>query len=204
MILKQILRNDVKTILLDHIAKGKISPNQRISLPAIAEDLGVSATPVREALSQLVEAGIVTYIPNRGFFVSELRKEEAIELYELMLVLESTALKHSQTTKAQLIDLKKIHVKFSKATNAAERLKLDMVFHQCLISSYKNEYGLKLIEDIRLRIFIYEYTYMTNIPDSTSYDIHTQIIDYLEHNKIIEAAEALQSNWANGITHLLE
>lgn len=204
MLAKQILRNDVKTILLDHMAEGKISPGHRISLPTIAEALDVSATPVREALSQLVETGIVTYIPNRGFFVSELKSDEAIELYELIIILESEAVKQSQFTKEQLSELKLINTNFSKATNATQRLKLDMAFHKCLIKSYTNQYALKLIENIRLRIFIYEHQYMTTISESTSYDMHASLIDCLEKNQISEAIDVLHSNWVIGIKHVLE
>lgn len=202
MITIQNLRKDVKTILLNQMAEGKIAPGHRISLPSIAEALEVSATPVREALSQLVETGIVTYIPNRGFFVTELNTSEALELYELMITLETAAVKESTFTNAQLAELKLINLNFTKATHATERLKLDMAFHKCLIKSYTNQYAHKLIEDIRLRIFIYEHVYMTNMPNETSVKMHNDIIDALEQKEVDKAISILQNNWNISINHI--
>ena len=202
MITIQNLRKDVKDILLNQMAEGQIAPGHRISLPAIAEQLEVSATPVREALSQLVETGIVTYIPNRGFFVTELNASEALELYELITLLECKALNASSFSKAQLAELKLINANFSKATNATERLKLDMAFHKCLIKSYSNQHAHKLIEDIRLRIFIYEHVYMTNASNDISSKMHYDIINHIEKNKISKAIKVLEDNWAISIKHI--
>lgn len=202
MIMIQNLRKDVKTILLNQMAEGKIAPGHRISLSSIAETLEVSATPVREALSQLVETGIVTYIPNRGFFVTELNAKEALELYELITTLESTALIQSTFTNTQLAELKLINANFAKANHATERLKLDMAFHKCLIKSYTNQYAHKLIEDIRLRIFIYEHVYMTHMSSDTSVKMHNDLIDALEKKEVDKAISILQDNWDISIKHI--
>lgn len=202
MITIQNLRKDVKNILLNQMAEGQIAPGHRISLPSIAEALEVSTTPVREALSQLVETGIVTYIPNRGFFVTELNAKIALELYELIITLECEAIKQSQFTKAQLAELQLINVNFSKAQHATERLKLDMAFHKCLIKSYSNQFAHKLIEDIRVRIFIYEHVYMTQESNTTSVAMHNDLIDALEKNQINQAVHMLKDNWAISINHI--
>ena len=93
MIIKHILRNQVKEILLDQMIKGKVKPGKRISLPSFAEELSVSVTPIREALTQLTESGIITYISNRGFFVTDLNEKEASEIYEVISLLEGQAIK---------------------------------------------------------------------------------------------------------------
>ena len=93
MLQKLILRQEVKEMLLGYICTDRIKPGQRLSLPDLARDLGVSATPIREALTQLSESGIVRYIANRGFFVAELSREEAAEIYQLMATLECEAIR---------------------------------------------------------------------------------------------------------------
>lgn len=184
------------------MAEGKIAPGHRISLPSIAEVLEISVTPVREALSQLVETGIVTYIPNRGFFVTALNAKTVVELYELIITLECQAIRQSQFTKVQLSELKLINANFSKAQHATERLKLDMEFHKCLIKSYANQFAHKLIEDIRVRIFIYEHVYMTHESNTTSVAMHNDLIDALERNQINQAVKILQDNWTISINHI--
>ena len=72
MIQKYIFRDAIKDVLLNFMLENSIKPGERISLAAIAKKLDVSVTPIREALTQLSETGIVTYKANRGFFVTEL------------------------------------------------------------------------------------------------------------------------------------
>jgi len=74
MIQKNIFRNAIKDILLNFMLENKAKPGERISLAALAKELDVSVTPIREALTQLAETGIVTYKANKGFYVTELNR----------------------------------------------------------------------------------------------------------------------------------
>jgi len=73
------------------IVAGDLSPGQRIVQEDVAERLGVSVAPVREALATLEQEGQVTYRPRRGYCVTELRFEDLEEIYELRRVLEAGA-----------------------------------------------------------------------------------------------------------------
>lgn len=70
------------------IVAGALRPGQRVLQEEIADGLGVSVAPVREALRVLEQEGQVTYRPRRGYFVTELRIEDLEEIYELRRVLE--------------------------------------------------------------------------------------------------------------------
>lgn len=73
------------------IVAGELRPGQRVAQEEVAERLGVSVAPVREALGALAQEGQVTYLPRRGYFVTELRIEDLEEIYELRALLESRA-----------------------------------------------------------------------------------------------------------------
>jgi DNA-binding GntR family transcriptional regulator len=73
------------------IVGGELRPGQRIGQEELAESLGVSIAPVREALSALEQEGQLTYKPRRGYFVTELRLEDLEEIYELRRLLEAEA-----------------------------------------------------------------------------------------------------------------
>jgi DNA-binding GntR family transcriptional regulator len=73
------------------IIAGDLRPGQRVAQDEIAERLGVSISPVREALRVLEQEGQVTYYPRRGYFVTELRIEDLEEIYELRSVIEERA-----------------------------------------------------------------------------------------------------------------
>jgi DNA-binding GntR family transcriptional regulator len=69
----------------------EVMPGQKLNHQRLSERLGVSRTPVREALTRLVQEGYVAFLPNRGFTCKEIRMQEAEELYELREALEAFA-----------------------------------------------------------------------------------------------------------------
>jgi DNA-binding GntR family transcriptional regulator len=79
--------NQIKQLILCN----EIMPGQKLHHQQLSERLGVSRTPVREALTRLVQEGYVSFLPNRGFTCKEIRLQEAEELYELRESLEAFA-----------------------------------------------------------------------------------------------------------------
>ena len=79
--------NQIKSLILCN----EILPGQKLHHQQLSERLGVSRTPVREALTRLVQEGYVSFLPNRGFTCKEIRMQEAEELYELREALEAFA-----------------------------------------------------------------------------------------------------------------
>ena len=76
----------------------EIMPGQKLHHQQLSERLGVSRTPVREALTRLVQEGYVSFLPNRGFTCKEIRMQEAEELYELREALEAWAVEKAIAT----------------------------------------------------------------------------------------------------------
>src|SRR5260370_33473392 len=79
--------NQIKNLILCN----ETMPGQKLHHQQLSERLGVSRTPVREALTRLVQEGYVSFLPNRGFTCKEIRMQEAEELYELREALEAFA-----------------------------------------------------------------------------------------------------------------
>lgn len=79
--------NQIKDLILCN----EIMPGQKLYHQQLSERLGVSRTPVREALTRLVQEGYVSFLPNRGFTCKEIRMQEADELYDLREALEAFA-----------------------------------------------------------------------------------------------------------------
>lgn len=201
MIKKVTYRDEVKRSLLEAMFKGEICPGQRISLPKIAGELEVSVTPVREALTQLAEARIVTYVPNRGFIVTELSIDEVLELYEVITLLETSALLSAAFTERDITKLEKVQQQFTLAKNKEKRVFYDMRFHQLLIDPSANSLIKKLIDDLRIRVFFYELEYMLlDEKKQVSEGSHELIIENIKKGKMAEAASALRENWALSIS----
>ncbi|MFJ7949708.1 GntR family transcriptional regulator [Streptomyces sp. NPDC096354] len=77
--------------LRNAIRDGSLAPGERLTLTALSRDLGMSLTPVREALRRLSAQGLVEHQPNRGTVVAEYTRERAQEIYRLRLALEPLA-----------------------------------------------------------------------------------------------------------------
>jgi DNA-binding GntR family transcriptional regulator len=203
MFKKIIFKNEVKKIILGHILQGNVNPGERISLPKVASELEVSVTPIREALTQLSETGIVTYIANRGFFLAQLTKKEGKEIYELMGLLEGDAVKKSLYTSKQLKELQKINLEFINAKNPIEMLDYDRLFHQKLIENYTNESACKIIEDLRVRISLYDYAFWNDNQKDSSIEMHEKIINLLISNDITSAIKLVEHNWMAGVQFII-
>jgi DNA-binding GntR family transcriptional regulator len=202
MLEKIVFRKSIKDILVKYMLNGNIKPNERLSLPQIASELEISVTPIREALTQLTEIGIVTYIANRGFFVTDLKESEAIELYQIISLLEGEALKNCTYKTQQLKELSEINELFKNASNNSDRIEFDTLFHQKLIENYDNKSAKKIIEDIRIKVSIYELKFMGLELSNVSYTMHKKIIEHLSNSNNNEAAKELNANWKISIEHL--
>src|SRR5512145_1588809 len=77
------------------ILRNEVMPGQKMHHQELSERLGVSRTPVREALPRLVQEGYVSFLPNRGFTCKEIRLQEADELYDLREALEAFAVEQA-------------------------------------------------------------------------------------------------------------
>ena len=128
MIEKVVLRDQVRQFLQNEMLKRNIAFGERLSLADIARQIDVSVTPIREALTQLEQAGIVTTIANRGFFVPRLSVQEAGEIYPIISSLESMAVEQSPYSSRQLKRLRTVQTDFEKAGNEEEAVKLDLRF----------------------------------------------------------------------------
>ena len=174
---------------------GRIKPNERLSLPELAKELEVSVTPVREALSQLTETGLVQYKANRGFFVADIDDQEAIELYQIIALLESEAISQIQYTVEDITHLRQLNQRFIDAETNSARTRADHLFHVYLLIHNSNQSLKKIVDNIRARIAIYEQKFMDFTPAMTSFENHERVISALANQDINTAQQELRANW---------
>ncbi|MDQ6607630.1 MAG: GntR family transcriptional regulator [Actinomycetota bacterium] len=122
------------------IVAGELIPGQRVVQEDVAERLGVSIAPVREALRVLEQEGQVTYAPRRGYLVTELRIEDLEEIYELRQLLEERAARQAlpaleQDTLERVALAAQDCVIAAQAGDAAAELEANRRFHFGLLES---------------------------------------------------------------------
>ena len=147
----------------DLILCNEILPGQKLHHQGLSERLGVSRTPVREALTRLVQEGYVSFLPNRGFTCKEIRLQEAEELYDLREALEAFAIEKAigNLTQDALDDLSQklnqygedIEKRFTR-----DRLLYDQDLHLEIARISGNETLVKTLAQLFERIILKRHT----------------------------------------------
>lgn len=196
MSVKTIFRDEVREHLLLEMRKGNLQEGQVINLAALAREIGVSVTPIREALTQLQQSRIITAIPNRGFIISELSLKEAQDLYDLVADLEVLALENSSFDEASIEKLKNQQKVFKNAEDTITRIGAKLEFHRLLTENYSNSLAQRILEDLKIRIFFYEREFMADdLLYSKSDNQHDAIISAIADDNVPTASLVLKMNW---------
>jgi len=196
MIDKINFRDQVRKYLLSKMRDGTLKVGDSVSLAQLARDLDVSITPIREALSQLQHSKIIEAIPNRGFIIPQLNKQEAENIYALVAEIESLAILNSKFTDSIIKVLKKKQIYFENRQNALDRVNADIDFHEVLTSTYNNAVATSILTDLKARIFFYELGFMnfSNLHESSE-SMHNEIIEAIENNDLSKASAITKQNW---------
>ncbi|HIB47874.1 MAG TPA: GntR family transcriptional regulator [Flavobacteriaceae bacterium] len=202
MIEKKIFRNQVREHLISKMRSGELTDGQLVSLAALARELDVSVTPIREALTQLEQSHVVIGVPNRGFMIPKPSAQEAKNVYELIAALEALSIQNSKVSDTLLKKLKTKAMQFSNAKEGLARINADMDFHKALVATYDNPIAIQTIEDLKTRVFFYEKRFMDLTDHQQSVTDHDNIIAALENGNRNQAADIVQKNWLQILTHI--
>jgi DNA-binding GntR family transcriptional regulator len=137
--------------LRDAIWEGRFAHGERLREEEIGRALGVSRTPVREALQRLQQRGLLTVGPGRSLIVAQLTKQQVFELYAMREILEGSAARFAaQHANATEIDiLYRLQGELAKASDDALVLvKLNRRFHQAIYEAAHNHYLTQTLETL--------------------------------------------------------
>jgi DNA-binding GntR family transcriptional regulator len=186
------------------IATGALKPGQRIKEIPVAESLGLSRGPVREALRLLVEEGLATIVPNVGASVAEVRYQDLMELYAQRLTLGALALRsiagteHIGEAAARLQDL----AGAVKRKDAAAAVEADLVFQDALIASSSLKRTVRLFERTTIQLRVYAgmlgVDYRRRLPAMRRED--TELLALVRSSDLV----ALQTLWRSKLEGWLE
>ena len=165
----------------------------RLDERQLAQDLGVSRTPVREAMAQLEREGFVRSVPRRGIFVVRKTKLEVIELITAWAALESMAARLITTiaSNEEIATLRKMFTKFENGELHAkldEYSEVNIEFHQAIIRMSRN----RVLMDLAANLF----THMRMIRRQTIGEEDRADRSIRDHMNIIQALEARETNRA--------
>lgn len=199
--MRQPLKQIAYDYVMDRITSGEFAAGMRLSEVAVADEIGISPTPLREAYRQLASEGLLEHRPNAGVFVREFDAREIRELYELREATESFCaakatqwMNKIQTDRLQgyLDEMMAIAVRVKdrgdgslRGESAVEFLKHDEAFHALIIKSCDNSAFDKIVRDYRALSKLMTANRYRHTPEQTrkTLEHHAAILDAIrQHN----------------------
>ena len=191
------LRDAAKERLRALIVTGDLAPRANVVERDLSERIGVSRTPLREALLALQGEGLLVSHPGRGFFVADLSVDEARELYPLIATLEAMAVRRGRPSDVSA--LRDVNLRFRRASSPSLALAADRNWHEALIAQCAAPRTAALLTPLRVVAARYEYRYFSRAAAiRASADQHDQVIQLLERGRVPQAASLLEKNWEQG------
>lgn len=142
--------------LLDDIRNGALPPGARLRETELADRLGISRTPVREAIRQLEADGQVTHLPRQGAAIRSLDHAEVVELYEMRIVLEGAAarLAARAASDIELAELAALNAELAATPAGPQAREVNRQFHRSLLDAARNRFLLKSMSALQKTLLI--------------------------------------------------
>lgn len=187
------------------IVARELRPGQRVVQEEIAESLGVSIAPVREALRVLEQEGQVTYHPRRGYFVTELRAEDLQEIYELRQVLEERAARralpaHGEESLERIASAARDCAQAAQRGDVAAELEANRRFHFAVLESPGQTHAMRIIRLLWDATEAYRALYYNSPSERTAtVDAHERIVAAILRRDAEELVTELDAHRARAL-----
>ncbi|MGR3570187.1 GntR family transcriptional regulator [Brevirhabdus sp.] len=183
--------------LMTELREGRLSPGERLRETELAERLGMSRTPVREAIRQLEADGIVSHIPRQGACIRSLDYAEVMELYEMRAVLEGTAARLAARVASdiELEELCDMNRGLASLGNAPEAFTLNRQFHAALLDAAKNRFLTRSIHTLQKALMILGPTTLTE-PERAARAVaeHRDVLEAIKMRDALAAEAAMRAH----------
>ena len=199
------LRDVVFNTLRQAILKGELKPGERLMEIQLANKLGVSRTPVREAIRKLELEGLVLMIPRKGAEVAEITRQDMEDVLEELAVKDAC----DHITDAQLSELKKASNEFKKALLEGKDLvtcaDADMHFHDVILSATNNRRLIQMLNNLSEQMYRYRMEYLKDErTHKTLIEEHDAIRRALKKHDKVKAGAAIRVHIDNQKRSILE
>ena len=197
------LRDVVFNTLREAILKGDLKPGERLMELQLASKLGVSRTPIREAIRMLEQEGLAVTTPRKGAEVAKMTLKDMEDVLEIRDALDELAVriacqKISDAQLKQLEDMKELFEKSTQTGNVKKNAEADVTFHDVIYEATGNPKLVTLLNNLREQVYRYRVEYMKdpkNYP--TVIAEHEAILESLKNRDVKNAVEAMHVHVAN-------
>ncbi len=205
---RSFMREEVYNTLLSWIMNGTLRPGEKLLDKELAENMGVSRTPVREALRRLEDKDLVESAANRWTRVSEISIKEPEMIYPLIWSIEglavSLAINHFREQDFQ--KMRRANRTLAAALDHADPIEAslaDIQFHDVYIQRAGNPHIAAILSDLKIKCRRVEVTYFDGSACSKqSLTEHEGILDALACGDVAQAQATIKANWQNSLDRL--
>jgi DNA-binding GntR family transcriptional regulator len=197
------LYQEVAELLRQRIFNRELEPGSWIDELKLAEEYGISRTPLREALKVLATEGLVTMKVRRGAYVTEVSERDLADVYHLLALLESDAagVVATEATAAQLKELQSLHRELEKSVGQREKFfELNEAFHMRLLAIADNRWRDQMVADLRKVMKLNRHnSLLKNGRIEESLAEHQVIMASLLARNAQASVAAMQKHFSNGL-----
>lgn len=206
------LRDVVFNTLREAILKGELKPGERLMELQLASKLGVSRTPIREAIRMLEQEGLAVTIPRKGAEVAKMTEKDMEDVLQVRDALDELAasIACEQITTEELEELKRTMREFEESTKTGDVKRIaevDVKFHDIIYKATRNPKLENILNNLREQMYRYRVEYLK---DEKNFPVlikeHSEIVDGLvkrNKEKVIAAMHKHVKNQANAVKEVI-
>ena len=206
---KSLMRQEVHSALREWIIDGTLGPEEQLRDAELAEALGVSRMPIREAFLRLESEGLIETSANRWTRVSPVDVGQARRIYPILWTLEPLALSLAEPRlkKPELRLMVEANKRLTKALDSKQPIEAseaDREFHKVFIDQSNNEDLVQILDVLKFKLRRLEIAYFGgSVVAMQSTAEHSEIIEALENGDVRHAARAVERNWQKSFERIL-
>ena len=204
------LREIVSDALRQAIRDGILPPGERLMEIPLAEELGVSRTPIREAIRILEQEGLIVMIPRRGTYVADMSLKDVTEVFELRCILEELAaeLAAERITNEEIEALEQHLVEignYMNENNLDKVVQADILFHEILYKASRNDRLVEMINNLREQTLRFRTLSMSQTGRlAKTWDEHRQLVEAISDRDVERARQIARIHMEESEKTLLE
>lgn len=208
------LTEQTYTVLKDRILNRQLRPGEKISIPEVAHALGVSRTPVTDALKRLASEGLVEIVPRRGTFVSELTARDVAELFDIRILIElysAEAILNNDKVDQVLEDIREPMAGMERAVVDDDYgdydafIANDRDLHLALVKLTGNQRLIRIYSDMNVHMRVARMHYLNSVEDARQVQQeHEAIVEAFRRGDPHQVKEALGTHITNVEERILD
>lgn len=193
----------IADMLRDMIMTGKLTEGDKINEAQLCETMGISKTPLREALRVLSVEGLIRLIPHRGAFVTKPEFDEIVEMFDVMSLLEGFCASQAslKMTPAELTRLENLHAKLEESYRQRDQetyIRINNQYHSLVQKVAGNRTLNQIVDGLRKKILLYRFQSL-NLPErfTASIDEHRDLLEAFRQRDPLRAEDLMREHLHN-------